>query len=120
MAAEPRRSDPETLRVVAGRGERGSALDPLVHERMRLAILSALAVEERLGFVELKEMLGATDGNLSVHAKRLEEGKLIRVHRRGSGPASRTEYSITARGRRALLDYLDHMESLIATVRRKR
>ena len=94
--ADPARRDPrtpargaipsETLRAVAGRGEEGARLDPLVHERMRLALLSALAVESRLGFVELKELLGATDGNLSVHAKRLEEGKLIRAHRSGSGP----------------------------------
>ncbi len=118
--ADPARRIPETLRAVAGKGRSGAALDPLIHERMRLAMLSALAVEPRLGFVELKELLGATDGNLSVHARRLEEGGLVRSLKSGSGPASRTEYAITARGRRALEVYLDHMESLIATVRKRR
>lgn len=111
---------PETLRAIAGRGASGDQVDPLVHERMRLAMLSALAVDSPLGFVELKALLGATDGNLSVHAKRLEEGGLVRVRRSGSGPTSRTEYSITARGRRALELYLTHMEELIVTVRKKR
>jgi len=105
---------------VAGGGGTSDALDPLIHERMRLAILSALAVEARLAFVELKELLGATDGNLSVHARRLEEAGLLRSRRSGSGPAARTEFSITAAGRRALEEYLRHMEELIAAVRARR
>jgi len=87
---------------------------------MRLAILGALAVEPRLGFVELKELLGATDGNLSIHARRLEEGGLIRSKKSGSGSAARTEFAITPRGRRALDEYLRHMEELIAAVRPRR
>ena len=92
----------------------------LVHDKMRLSILSALAVEDRVPFVTLKELLGATDGNLSVHARKLEEGKLIRLHKSGSGSTSRTEYAITARGRRALETYLQHLEEVIAAVRRAR
>ena len=118
--ASPARREQEMLRTVAGRGSGGAALDPLVHERMRLAMLSALAVEPRIGFVELKEILAATDGNVSIHARRLEEGGLIRSRKSGSGPSARTEFSITPRGRRALEEYLRHMEELIAAVRARR
>ncbi len=111
---------PSTLRAVAGRGDSTQAIDPLVHDKMRLAVLSALAVVTRVSFVDLKELLGATDGNLSVHARKLEEGGLIRSRKSGSGRVSRTDYSITARGRRALEGYLRHMEELIAAVRKPR
>lgn len=118
--ADPAPRDTGMFRAVAGQGRTADALDPVIHERMRLAILSALAVDTRLAFVELKELLGATDGNLSVHARRLEEAGLIRARRTGGGPAARTEYSITAAGRRALEEYLRHMEELIAAVRARR
>lgn len=106
------------------RGERGGAvdatpvdLDRLIHERMRLGIVSALAVNQRLTFNELKSMLGATDGNLSVHARKLEEAGYIECHKGFSGRTPKTEYSLTDLGRRCLLRYLDHMESLIEAVR---
>ena len=93
-------------------------LDRLVHERMRLGILSALAVNERLSFSELKQLLQTTDGNLSVHARKLEEGGYVACHKHFAGRVPRTEYRITAAGRRALEEYLQEMEELIRTTRR--
>ena len=92
-------------------------LDRLIHERMRLGIVSALAVRPSLSFNELKEMLGATDGNLSVHARRLEDAGYITCTKGFEGRVPRTEYALTPDGRRALERYLDHMESLIHAVR---
>jgi DNA-binding HxlR family transcriptional regulator len=92
-------------------------LDRLIHERMRLGIVSALAVNDSLSFNELKTMLGATDGNLSVHARKLEEAGYIACEKSFQGRIPRTEYRLTPRGRRALEAYLDHMETLIQTVR---
>jgi DNA-binding HxlR family transcriptional regulator len=105
------------------RGEPGGAadgapeLDRLIHERMRLGIVSALAVNERLSFIELKAMLGATDGNLSVHARKLEEAGYIECRKTFNGRTPKTDYRLTPVGRRALERYLDHMESLIEAVR---
>ena len=93
-------------------------LDRLVHERMRLGILSALAVNERLSFTELKALLQTTDGNLSVHARKLEEGGYVACHKHFAGRVPRTEYRLTASGRRALEEYLEEMEELIRTTRR--
>jgi len=92
-------------------------LDRLIHERMRLGIVSALAVNECLSFNELKSMLGATDGNLSVHARKLEEAGYLDCRKGFSGRTPKTEYRLTASGRRALERYLDHMEALIGAVR---
>ncbi len=92
-------------------------LDRLIHERMRLGILSALAVNEALAFRELREMLGATDGNLSVHARKLEEAGYVECRKSFEGRVPRTEFRITGRGRRALTRYLDHMEALIRMTR---
>lgn len=92
-------------------------LDRLIHERMRLGIVSALAVNDVLAFGELKEMLRATDGNLSVHARRLEEAEYVECTKSFQGRVPRTEYRLTPRGRRALERYLAHMEALIQTVR---
>jgi DNA-binding MarR family transcriptional regulator len=92
-------------------------LDPLVHNRVRLGILSALAVNERLSFNDLKGLLGLTDGNLSVHARKLEEGGLTACLKGFEGRLPRTDYSLTAAGRRALQDYLDAMEALIRAMR---
>jgi DNA-binding HxlR family transcriptional regulator len=92
-------------------------LDRLIHERMRLAIVSALAVNDSLSFNDLKEMLGATDGNLSVHARRLEEAGYLVCVKSFSGRIPRTEYRLAPAGRRALARYLDHMEALIRAVR---
>jgi DNA-binding transcriptional ArsR family regulator len=92
-------------------------LDRLIHERMRLGIVSALAVNDALTFNELKEMLGATDGNLSVHARRLEEAGYVHCTKSFQGRVPRTEYRLAAAGRKALEGYLEHMESLIQAVR---
>jgi DNA-binding HxlR family transcriptional regulator len=92
-------------------------LDRVIHERVRLAIVSALAGAEALSFNELKSMLDITDGNLSVHARRLEEAGFVSCEKSFVDRVPRTEYQLTAAGRRALDDYLDHMESLIRRVR---
>ena len=92
--------------------------DRLVHERMRLGILSSLAVNERLSFSELKDLLKTTDGNLSVHARKLEEGGYVACRKHFAGRVPRTDYRITAAGRRALEEYLGEMEGLIRATRR--
>ena len=97
----------------------GSApeLDRLIHERMRLGIVSALAVNERLSFNDLKALLGATDGNLSVHARKLEAAEYIACTKSFEGRMPKTEYRLTDTGRRALEQYLAHMEALIRATR---
>src|SRR6478735_12740329 len=101
------------------RGEPGGAapdpleLDRLIHERMRLAIVSALAVNEALSFNELKRLLDTTDGNLSVHARKLEEAGYVFCSKTFEGRVPKTEYKLTASGRSALAGYLQHMERLI-------
>jgi DNA-binding HxlR family transcriptional regulator len=92
-------------------------LDRLIHERMRLAIVSALAVNQSLSFNELKRLLDTTDGNLSVHARKLEEAKYIMCTKSFEGRMPRTEYKLSSLGRRALERYLDHMEALIRSTR---
>jgi len=92
-------------------------LDRLVHERTRLAIVSALAVNPSLTFNELKELLHATDGNLSVHARKLEDAGYIGCTKSFAGRMPRTEYRLLAAGRRALEKYLNHMEALIQATR---
>jgi DNA-binding HxlR family transcriptional regulator len=95
------------------------SLDRLIHERVRLGILSALAVNETLSFNDLKRLMKATDGNLSVHARRLEEAEYIQCTKSFEGRLPRTEYRLTPAGRKALERYLDHMESLIRATREK-
>lgn len=90
----------------------------LVSERVRLGVLSALAVRERMGFGELRNLLGTTDGNLSVHARKLEEAGYVACHKGYDGRVPRTEYELTAKGRRALERYLDHMAALATATRR--
>jgi DNA-binding HxlR family transcriptional regulator len=92
-------------------------LDRVIHERVRLAIVSALAGAQSLSFNELKDLLDITDGNLSVHARRLEEAGFITCEKSFVDRVPRTEYQLTAAGRGALDEYLDHMESLIRRVR---
>jgi DNA-binding HxlR family transcriptional regulator len=92
-------------------------LDPVIHERMRLGIISALAVREALTFSELKRLLDATDGNLSVHARKLEEANYVVCTKSFSGRVPRTEYRITPSGQRALERYLDEMEQIIRLTR---
>jgi DNA-binding MarR family transcriptional regulator len=92
-------------------------LDRLVHERMRLGIVSALAAQERLSFADLKAILQTTDGNLSVHARKLETAGYIRVQKGFEDRKPKTEYSLTAKGRKALETYLNQMESLLTEAR---
>ena len=92
-------------------------LDRLIHERLRLGILSALSVNQSLTFNELKKLLDTTDGNLSVHARKLEEAAYISCTKGFKGRVPRTEYRLTAAGRKAMERYLDHMEALIQAMR---
>jgi DNA-binding HxlR family transcriptional regulator len=121
------RASQTDLRAVARGGARSSAeqarepdpteLDRLIHERLRLGIVSALAVNEQLTFNELKGTLKTTDGNLSVHARKLEEAGYISCEKYFDGRTPKTEYKLTAAGRRALERYLSHMEAIIRKTR---
>ncbi len=113
--------DPRPLKTERGKGaaQASLALDRLIHERVRLGILSALAVNEALSFNDLKGLMKATDGNLSVHARKLEDAQYIACTKSFDGRLPRTEYRITTTGRRALERYLDHMEALIRSTREK-
>ncbi|HWA15853.1 MAG TPA: transcriptional regulator [Gemmatimonadales bacterium] len=104
--------------VKGGRTALAPDLDKLIHERVRLAIISALAVNTTLGFTELRDLLQTTDGNLSVHARKLEDAGYVQCLKSFEGRTPRTEYKITAAGRRALEQYLEHMEALIRMTRR--
>jgi DNA-binding HxlR family transcriptional regulator len=95
------------------------ALDRLIHERLRLGIVSALAANESLTFSNLKKLLNTTDGNLSVHARKLEEAGYITCAKYFEGRLPKTEYKLTAAGRRALENYLNHMEALIKQMRNR-
>jgi DNA-binding HxlR family transcriptional regulator len=95
------------------------ALDRLIHERLRLGIISALAANSALSFSDLKSLLATTDGNLSVHARKLEEAGYISCSKYFEGRLPKTEYKLTAAGRRALENYLSHMESLIQQMRNR-
>lgn len=103
-------------RAIAG-GKSLPALDRLIHERMRLGIVSALAANRSLTFNELKKLLKTTDGNLSVHARKLEEANYIACTKSFQGRMPKTEYRLTEAGRRALEKYLNHMEALIQAMR---
>ena len=116
-APERERTAPRALAARPGSVD-ALELDALIHERMRLGIVSALAVSERLSFGELKELLGATDGNLSVHARKLEEAGYVQCLKSFQGRVPRTEYRLTGAGRRALERYIEHMEALIRATRR--
>jgi DNA-binding HxlR family transcriptional regulator len=103
--------------IAADRDDRPLELDRLIHERTRLGVLSALAVNRSLSFKELKQLVRVTDGNLSVHARKLEEAGYVSCTKTFSGRLPKTEYRLTAAGRRALERYLDHMEALIRLTR---
>jgi DNA-binding MarR family transcriptional regulator len=109
------------LRTVRGKApaEGPLAFDRLIHERLRLGILSALAVNEALTFNDLKKLMQTTDGNLSVHARKLEEASYIACAKSFEGRVPKTQYTITPGGRRALERYLDHMEALIRATRER-
>lgn len=107
------------LDAVPGSGPEAGALelDRLIHERVRLGIVSALAVNGTLQFTELRDLLGTTDGNLSAHARRLEDAGYLHCHKSFEGRVPRTDYELTPAGRQALRDYLNHMEAIIAATR---
>jgi DNA-binding MarR family transcriptional regulator len=109
--------DGPSVRAIEGAVENTADLDRLIHERLRLGIVSALSVNATLGFTELRELLRTTDGNLSVHARKLEEADYISCTKSFQGRTPHTSYKLTAKGRRALQRYLDHMEALIAATR---
>jgi DNA-binding transcriptional ArsR family regulator len=93
-------------------------LDKVIHERMRLGILSALAANKKLSFTELKDLLNTSDGNISVHARKLEDAGYVTQEKSFRGRVPLTEYKITASGRKALVKYLDHMEALINAMKK--
>ena len=116
------RGDARPTALAGVRGQHSQAADPLeldrlIHERVRLGIVSALAVNGSLTFTDLKELLGATDGNLSAHARRLEDAGYVRCQKSFEGRMPRTEYELTKLGRRELQLYLNHMEAIIRATR---
>jgi DNA-binding transcriptional ArsR family regulator len=122
MRKEKPMADAPPAAAPAKRSRRGAQespvdLDRVIHERVRLAIVSALAVNESLTFNDLKKLLDTSDGNLSVHARRLEDAGYVACEKSFDGRVPRTEYRLTTPGRRALQRYLDHMEALIQRVR---
>lgn len=103
----------EPLKVGKAAESVSNELDKIIHERMRLGIISALAANETLSFTDLKNLLNTTDGNISVHARKLEEAGYLTCEKSFKGRVPLTEYRITAAGREALGRYLNHMEALI-------
>ena len=125
-ARDDRRPNVSDLRTLRGKSDgaqgssaRAEGLDRLIHERLRLGIVSALAVNDSLSFSDLKKLMKTTDGNLSVHARKLEEAEYITCTKSFQGRMPKTQYRLTATGRRALERYLDHMEALIRATRER-
>lgn len=116
-AARQQLAERGVTRAARGAARAAAELDRLIHERVRLGIVSALAGVERLSFNELKALLKVSDGNLSVHARRLEEADYVTCFKSFDGRVPKTEYRLTQTGRRALERYLDHMEALIRATR---
>ena len=110
-------AEQDVARERSAAGVRTAGLDRLIHERVRLGIVSALAVNDSLSFNQLKALLKTTDGNLSVHARKLEEASYVTCTKSFEGRIPKTEYRLTGAGRRALEHYLDHMEALIRVTR---
>ena len=120
--ASPKARSATGTKVNAEQGTVESALpnlDRIIHERMRLGIVSALAVSDSLTFNELKKLLQTTDGNLSVHARRLEEAEYVECTKSFEGRVPKTEYRLTSAGRKAFERYLNHMEALIHAMRER-
>lgn len=115
-SAAAKHENKRTETVSAGSG--ACTLDRLIHERLRLGIISALSVNDTLTFGELKTILSTTDGNLSVHARKMEDAGYIACDKKFEGRLPRTEFRLTKKGRAALEGYLTHMESLIRATRR--
>ena len=123
-SAAARAETPEITRAVrtaaVAPATRAASLDRLMHDRTRLAIVTALSVNPALSFTELKAITQTTDGNLSVHARKLEEGGYVLCTKGFEGRLPRTEFSLTDAGRRAFKKYLDHMEAIIQHARGKK
>jgi DNA-binding transcriptional ArsR family regulator len=114
-ARAPRSKGHEINRSKAS--EIATSLDRLLHDRVRLGIVSALAAGDQMSFTDLKSALNATDGNLSVHARKLEDAGYVACEKTFAGRTPRTDYKLTASGRRALEKYLDHMDAIIRASR---
>ncbi len=115
-----KRSDqPQALRIEKAAEKVSGELDKIIHERMRLGIVSALAANLKLSFTDLKNLLDTTDGNISAHARKLEEAGYVTCEKSFKGRMPLTEYAITKDGRKALERYLDHMEALIKAMKGK-
>ncbi|MGQ0647858.1 MAG: winged helix-turn-helix domain-containing protein [Gemmatimonadaceae bacterium] len=113
--------EPASIREAqATRDATPAELDRLIHERIRLGIVSALAVNDSLSFNELKSLMGTTDGNLSVHARKLEDAGYVSCRKSFEGRMPKTDYALTPAGRRALERYLEHMEAIIKVTREGR
>jgi DNA-binding MarR family transcriptional regulator len=111
------RGKPQALRIEKAAETVSVELDRVIHERMRLGIISALAANDKLSFTDLKKLLNTTDGNISVHARKLEEAGYVTCEKSFKGRVPLTEYSITKEGKKALERYLNHMEALITAMR---
>ena len=115
--SEAGNAKPQSAKIVKAAETVSTELDKLIHERLRLGIVSALAATESMSFGDLKSLLQTTDGNVSVHARKLEDAGYIVCEKSFKGRVPLTEYKITAEGRRALERYLNHMEALIRAMK---
>jgi len=113
------RTKPSSVKVERAAETVSSELDKVIHERMRLGIISALAANKSLSFTELKNLLNTTDGNISVHARKLEDAGYLTCEKSFNGRIPLTEYKITKEGKNALERYLNHMEALINAMKGK-
>jgi DNA-binding MarR family transcriptional regulator len=111
------RRKPQALKIEKAAENVSNELDKVIHERMRLGIISALAANETLSFTDLKNLLSTTDGNISVHARKLEEAGYLTCEKSFKNRVPLTEYKITAEGKNALAKYLNHMEALIKAMK---
>ncbi len=109
----------QTLKIAKAAETISTELDKIIHERMRLGIISALAASKSLSFTDLKNLLNTTDGNISVHARKLEDAGYLSCEKSFNGRVPLTEYKITVEGREALNRYLNHMEALISAMKNK-
>ncbi len=117
MASGARKHDPSAGAFKVVQGGNPTAINALIHEPKRLAILSALSVNPQMSFNDLKAALETTDGNLSIHCKKLEEAGYLKVQKTFNGRVPRTNYKLNAAGKKAFKDYLDHLEAIIKQVR---
>ena len=117
LAKKEDKSEISALRVEKAAGDVSGELDKVIHERIRLGILSALAANRKMSFSDLKNLLNTTDGNVSVHARKLEEAGYVTCEKSFKARKPITEYAITKDGRESLTRYLDHMEALIKAMK---